>query len=232
MKSTQILPEDTVIIWNAHPVNEYRKFFQQATGKKEIPTGNMDFQSWLFSQAGKTLAEALEEYLHPSGHESMEDFLTERRFNLLSASKKAFMIAFDKAISDFGYDFGGAIISGNVFSPMVIIYGKSNTKSRTCAARIYIKDTGILLRMLFQKVDTHRAYIENTPPHIKEAFSGQTGLCTFCWDKCPSRPAAYTLDGQQIRKCHHHTFYFDAPSVEKLSDYMGLFAEFYPVKKT
>ena len=229
-KGKQVLTGDTLIIWNLHPVNEYRKFFLQATGEKEIAPGGMIFQNWLFSQAGKTLAEALEEYLHPSEHENIAAFLTERRFDLISESEKEFIVAFDKEMNNFGYDFGGAIISGNVFSPMVIIYGKSNTKSRPCAARIYIRDTGILLRMFFQKVDSHRQYIENAPPHIKEAFSNQNGLCTRCWENCPSRPAVYTVDGQQIQKCHHHTFYFENPSLEKLSDYISLFNEFYPSK--
>ena len=230
-KGKQILPEDTVILWNKHPVNEYRKFFQQATGEKEISPGDINFQNWLFSQAGKTLAEALEEYLQPSGHENVADFLTERRFDSISAPEKDFIVAFDKAITNFGYDFGGAIISGNIFSPMVIIYGKTNTKSRNCAARIYINDSGIVLRMFFQKVDLHRQYIENAAPHIKEAFSSKNGRCTFCWQNCTSRPKPYTVDGEEIQKCHHHTFYFDNPSVKKLPDYMDLFAEFYPVKK-
>ena len=225
----KILSEDTLIIWNKHPVNEYRKFFQQATGEKEIMGSN--FQVWLFSQAGKTLAEALEEYLHPSGHETVADFLTERRFESISDADKEFIIAFDKAIGGFGYDFGNAIISGNVFSPMVIIYGKSNTKNRPCAARIYIHDNGIVLRIFLQKVDSHRQYIENAPQHIKDVFLSQDGLCTRCWDNCKTRPSPYTIDGQQIQKCHHHTFYFNNPSVEKLPDYMSLFAEFYPIRR-
>ena len=230
-KIENILSKDTIILWNKHPVNEYRKFFQRMTGEEKIECGNMDFQTWLFSQAGKTLDEALEEYLNPSGQKDMESFLAERRFNLISAPEKEFIIAFDKAIKIFGYDFGDAIISGNVWSPMVIIYGKTDTKSRPCAARIYIKETGILFRMFLRKVDAHRKYIENAPSHIKESFMKKTRLCTFCWDKCPSRPAAYTIDGNKIQQCQHGAFYFDNPSVEKLPDYVNLFAEFYPVKK-
>ena len=230
-KNKIVLPDDTLIIWNKHPVGEYRKFFQQATGNDKLETGSMDFQSWLFSQAGKTLAEALEEYLHPSAHESIEQFLTERRFDIISEPDKDFIIAFDKVISEFGYDFGGCVTSGNVWSPMVIIYGKTGTKSRPCAARVYIKDDGIIFRLYLNKVDSHRQYIENAPAHIKEAFSSQTGLCTSCWDKCPSRPAPYTIDGIQIQKCQHHRFYFTAPTIEKMPDYIGLLKEFYASKK-
>lgn len=229
-KNAKILPEDTLVIWNKHPVGEYRKFFTQMTGNEILPS--MHFQNWLFSQAGKTLNEALEEYLHPSESKNMEEMLSERRFHVISEQDKCFIIAFDKAISDFGYDFGGVIGSGNVFSPLLIIYGKTGTKSRPCAARIYIHDTGIEFRLFLNKVDTHRQYIENSPEHIKSAFLAEKGICTHCWEKCPSRPAIYTIDGQSVQKCHHHTFYFDAPSVEKLPEYMGLFAEFYPKKKS
>lgn len=228
-KNKTILPDNTLIIWNEHPVSEYRQFFAEKTGE-EKPKGN-NFQVWLFSQAGKTLSEALEEYLHPSNPKTMEEMLSERRFNTLSTSEKAFIVAFDKAMNSLGYDFGGEVISGNVFSPMVIIYGKTGTKSRPCAARIYIKDSGIAFRLFFNKVDKHRQYIENAAPHIKEAFLGENGRCTFCWDNCPSRPAAYTVDGQTILKCHHHTFYFDAPSMSRLPDYMGLLREFYQARK-
>lgn len=226
--NVKILPDDTLIIWNKHPVGEYRKFFIQTTGMEISPSIN--FQNWLFSQAGKTLAEALEEYRHPSGHEQIKDFLQERRFNAISKPEKDFIIAFDRAIADFGYDFGNMIGSGNVFSPMVIIYGKTGTKSRPCAARIYINENGIALRLFLNKISAHTKYIENASAHIKEAFS-EKGLCTFCWDKCPSRPAPYTIDGRTVQKCQHHTFYFDSPSVDRLPDYMGLFAEFYPKKK-
>lgn len=229
-KNAKILPEDTLIIWNKFPVGEYRSFFQHATGSETFSPG-MDFQNWLFSQAGKTLAEALAEHLHPSGHESVEDFLTERRFDGLCGPDKAFIVAFDKAIHDFGYDFGGAIGSGNVFSPMVIVYGKTGTKSRPCAARIYIRDTGIVFRLFLSKVDAHRQAVESAPAHIKQAFTGEKGACTLCWDKCPSRPAPYTIDGKTHQKCQHHAFYFDAPSVERLPDYMALFGEFYSKKK-
>ena len=41
----------------------------------------------------------------------------------------------------------------------------------------------------------------------------------------------YLYDGNLMRKCNHSTFYFNMPTVEKLSDYIGLFAEFYPKKK-
>jgi len=229
-KIKKILPEDTLIVWNQHPVGEYRKFFQYATGQEKINPG-MDFQTWLFNQANKTLAEALEEYLNPSEPKNMDEILSERRFNIISEPDKAFILAFDKAMNEFGYDYGGVIRSGNVFSPLLIVYGKTDTKSRPCPARIYINDNGIRFRLFLNKVDAHRQYIENAPAHIKNAFTSDSGRCTLCWDKCPSRPAAYTIDGKTVQKCQHHTFYFDTPSMEKLPDYINLLSEFYPGKK-
>jgi hypothetical protein len=41
----------------------------------------------------------------------------------------------------------------------------------------------------------------------------------------------YTIDGQEMQKCNHATFYFDMPTVDQLPDYMGLLEQFYPVKK-
>ena len=234
-KNKKILPKDTLIVWNKFPVGEYRNFFQETTGK-EIKPGdkirpNMDFQNWLFSQSGKTLEDALEEYLNPSEPKNMEEILSERRFNVLSESNKMFIVAFDKAINDLGYDYGGIIGTGNVWSTMMIVYGKTNTKSRPCAARIYIKEDGIIFRLYLNKVDMHRQYIENASEHIKSAFTTENGRCTFCWEKCPSRPKAYTIDGEVIQKCQHHTFYFDSPSIDRIPDYMNLLSEFYSKKK-
>jgi len=41
----------------------------------------------------------------------------------------------------------------------------------------------------------------------------------------------YTIDGKQMEKCSGVVFEFYNPTMEKLGDYMGLLAEFYPAKK-
>jgi hypothetical protein len=229
-KTNKLLAEDTVIIWGKVPVGECRKFFQQATGKEEIVTVCKDFQTWLFTQTGKTLKEALEELNNPSGSKSMEELMSERRFNIVKEQDKAFIIAFDKAINELGYDFGGFIGSGSAWSPLMIVYGKTGTKSRPCAARIYIKDDGIVLRLFLNKVDTHRQYIETAPAYIKEAFVFTGGDCKSCNTACaPGKK--YTIDGNVMQKCNHNTFYFNVPKIEKLPDYMDLLSKFYPVKK-
>lgn len=208
-KKKELLPEDTVIIWNKHPVGEYRKFFQQATGKKEIVTVCKDFQTWLFTQTGKTLKEALEEYYHPSEQKNMEQFLSERRFDIIKESDKVFIIAFDKAINELGYDFGGVIGSGNFYGPFMIIYGKTGTKSRSCAARIYIKDTGAVgLRLFLNNINDHRSYIENAPFYIKDVFTGEHGKCKHCKGKLCKFKKIYTIAGCEFEKCNGLVFEF------------------------
>ena len=105
-KKKELLSEDTIIVFGKIPVGEYRKFFIQSIGE-EIVAGaeDMNFQSWLFTQGGKTLKEATEEYFHPLGHKTMDEFLTERRFDTVSKQDKEFIMAFDKEINELGYDF-------------------------------------------------------------------------------------------------------------------------------
>jgi hypothetical protein len=233
-KTKKLLPEDTVIIINQYPVGEYRAFFQQATGMEKIVTVCKDFQTWLFTQAGKTLKEALEEYHHPTSKD-MEAFLLERRFNHLTDLDKTFLVAFDKAINRLGYDFGGVIGSGfSAGCPLMIVYGKTGVKSRPCAARIYINENGITLRLFLNKIEIHRSYIENAPALIKEVFTNDNESCNTCSfrdGKCKyNYTKTYTIDGRLINKCDAKAFIFFNPSVDKLPDYMGLLEEFYPVK--
>ena len=231
-KKKELLPEDTVIVINKFPIGEYRKFFQQATGHEKIMVGSMDFQPWLFTQAGKTLKEALDEYNHPSDPKNVEEILSERRFDIIKEPDKAFIMAFDKEINELGYDFGGVIGSGFAAGcALMIIYGKTGTKSRPCAARIFIGENGITLRLYLNKIDAHRQCIENAPAYIKDVFTGDSESCTGCGfigGKCKYKyTKTYTVDGRLINKCDAKAFIFSNPSVEKLSDYMSLLAEFY-----
>ena len=234
----KILPEDTLIIWNKHPEGEYRKFFQHATSNDEIVTVCKDFRTWLRTQAGRTLKEALEELNHPSSFKGIEEVLSERRFDIISEHDKAFIVAFDKAINQLGYDCGNIVGSGyGVYGLYMIIYGKTSVKSRPCAARIYINADGeVILRLYFSKIDAHSRYIENAPTYIKDVFTGKHGNCTGCGlrdGKCKhnGNKKTYTIDGQLFNKCGAQMFNFHSPSVEKLPDYMGLLEEFYPAKK-
>ena len=190
------------------------------------------------AQAGKTLKEAVEEwrlqveeYTGQLKPESMQEMLKQRRFRIISDAGKAFILAFDKEMADMGYDFGGIIGYGYGWGLFMIIYGKTGTKSRPVAARIFIQADGeIQLRLFLNKVDKQREYIENAPAHIKEAFVFTGGDCTSCSTMCaPGK--VYTIDGQQMQKCNHNVFYFYDPTLEKLSGYMELLSKFYPKKK-
>jgi len=222
--SKKLLSEDTVIIWNAHPLSKYRDFFMQALGGEVLNTVG-DFQKWLYlNHTGKTLKEVLEEHSRNYEAKSMEELMSERRFEIVSEPDKAFLTAFDEAMIALGYDCENRIGS-------MIIYGKTGTKSRPCPARIYIQLDGIVLRLFLNNVDKHRDFIESAPAHIKDAFHFKGGDCKSCNTACaPGK--MYTIDGKLMRKCNHATFYFAKPSLEKLPDYMMLLSKFYPPKKT
>jgi len=223
-----LLPEETVIIWNANPVGEYRNFLYNAMGKEFIDS-NGDFQKWLLPHYGKTLKELVNDIQNNYEAENLAELLTERRFEIVSENDKAFIIAFDKAINELGYDCENTIGSGYSWSPLMIIYGKAGTKSRPCAARIYINNEGISLRLFFTNINKHRVYIENAPEHIKAIFYG--GHDCPCRPDCPHKgQKVYTIDDKNYQKCCHADFRVAMPKIEELPDYMGLLAEFYPIK--
>ena len=234
--SKKLLSEDTVIRSivgnpNGVPVGEYRKFLYEAIGKHFVDSmGHTGFQNWLFSQTGKTLKEVVDEHTYNYKANTMEVLLSERRFDIVSEHSKSFILAFDKAMNERGYDCENMVSSGLVWGMYMIIYGKTDTKSRPCAARIYIQADGtVSLRFFLTKVDKHMQYIEAAPEHIKQGFNFTGGDCTLCNMNC-TQGKVYTIDGHAMAKCSHNTFFFNAPSVEKLPDYMRLFAEFYPTK--
>ncbi len=78
----------------------------------------------------------------------MKNILTEERFSCVSDSDKAFIVAFNDAVTELGYDFGGNI------------------------------GGGIALRLYFSDIDTHGEFIEKAPPHINNVFAGKGGDCT------------------------------------------------------
>jgi len=225
----KILPPDTVIIWNANPIGEYRDFLYQAIGKELIDSKG-DFQKWLLPHYGKTLEELVSDMQNNYEAENLTELLSERRFDIVSKDDKAFIITFDKAINELGYDCENTIGSGYSWSPLMIFYGKTGTKSRPCIARIYIHNDSISLRLFFTNINKCRTYIENAPEHIKAIFYG--GHDCPCRPDCPHKgQKAYTIDNKNYLKCCHADFRIAAPKTDKLSDYMGLLSAFYPVKK-
>ncbi len=164
----------------------------------------------------------------------MDALLNESRFDFLSPSDKAFILAFNTEMAHLGYDFGGKIGSGYCWGKYMVIYTKMGVKSKTAYARIYIRDTDIILRLFLNDIDKHRPFIENAPAHIKEVFTGDFAACKHDRDdgdgKCQFRKT-YTIDNRFIEKCNGLTFEFHQPSVDALSDYIALFVEFFPQKK-
>lgn len=68
------LHENTVIeIGKSIPIREFRKFFEETTGKE---ISGWEFYSWLNTQTGKTLKEATEDYCSVAERKTMEDLLS------------------------------------------------------------------------------------------------------------------------------------------------------------
>jgi len=164
----------------------------------------------------------------------MNDFLEEDQFNFISKNDKEFILAFTEEMTRLGYNFGDKIGDGFCWGKYMIIFRKSGVKSKNVFARIYIRDSSIVLRLFLNSIDRHREYIENAPFHIKDVFVGNYGNCHRCHnDKggaCQFRKT-YSLDDRIIEKCNGSTFEFHDPSNHKIPDYIGLFTEFYPKKK-
>ncbi|HEU0292507.1 MAG TPA: hypothetical protein VFR47_07210 [Anaerolineales bacterium] len=164
----------------------------------------------------------------------MKDILQEERFDFISKKDKSFVLAFNDEMAKLGYGFGGKIGSGYCWGKYMIIYTKTSVKSKKVFARIYLRDESIVLRLFLNEIDKHREYVENAPAHIKAVFVGDFGGCKHCHNErdglCRFRKT-YTLDNRLIEKCNGSTFEFQDPSLRRISDYMTLFTEFYPIRK-
>jgi len=228
--SKSTITEDTVIeVGKSVSLTKYIEFFEKATGK-ELPS--CEFQCWLKTQIGKTIKEAIPTYCMATERKEMKELMSEERFNIISKADKTFIISFDEEIRKLGYDSGGGIGEGYVWAKYMIVYSKTGAKNKKVIARFYIAENKIVLRLFFNDVDKHKTYIENVPDHIKDVFTNNHGNCSCNPQKenCRMRKT-YTIDDKQIEKCSGVVFEFWNPTVEKLTDYVKLLAEFYPVKK-
>jgi hypothetical protein len=164
----------------------------------------------------------------------MIDLLDEERFDFIPEAEKGFIRAFNAEMNRLGYGFGSTIGSGYCWGRYMLIYRRVGVKSERVFARLYIRDTDILLRLFLNDIDRHRSYIESAPAHIQNVFVGPNGDCQHCHnDKggtCRFRKS-YTLHDRSIEKCNGLVFEFPEPDMRKLSDYLALFSEFYPDKK-
>jgi hypothetical protein len=134
---------------------------------------------------------------------------------------------------NFDYESGGTIVNGYCWGKYMIIYSKIGIKSKKVAARVYMRDKGMVLRLFLNQIDKHREYIESAPVYIREPFINEQGKCKHCKNErdgnCKFRKS-YTLENRFIEKCNGSTFEFDKPDMVKLPGYQALLAEFYPVK--
>ena len=226
------LTEDTVIGSRKISAAEFRKFFKKMLGDdyEKIPIVRGVIKTSM-NHKGKTLKEIIAECNDLSGSKNLEEILSENRFKIISASDREFIIDFDKVITERGYDFGGAIVGNKDL--MAIVYGKTGTKTRTRPACFHIDNDGtVCLKLYLHKVADHQRYIENTPTHIKEIFTNDTGKCNGCNfrnGKCKYNcTKTYTVDGRLYRKCYFHVADL---ATDNVSGYMELLAEFYPMKK-
>lgn len=162
--------------------------------------------------------------------------LSEPRFDFISTPNKTFIQAFDDEMTRLGYTFGDKIGSGYCWGKYMLIYRKSGVKSEQVYARIYLRDESIVLRLFLNDIDKHRAFIEHAPAYIKEVFTGDQATCQHDHNEdadgnCRFRKS-YTIDGRFIEKCNGITFEFHQPSLDKLPDYLALFTEFFPIRKS
>lgn len=229
MAKLPLTADSVLVIGKSIPLGHYHAFFREATGM-DLP--GSEFLPWIHAQEGKTLGELIESYAAAAERKSMDRLLVEPRFDFLSADDKSFILAFDGEMRALGYDCGGGIGDGSCWGRYMIIYSKVGVKSKSVAARIYIHDDGITLRLFLNGIDKHISYIEAAPSHIKRAFEHGDGDCS-CSPKpetCKFRKS-YTLEGKRIDKCNGKVFSFPAPKIELLGDYVALLHEFYPKKK-
>jgi len=160
----------------------------------------------------------------------ISDILNQDRFNIVSDADKQFIIALHSEMQANGYDFGGDITWGACWGKYQVIWSKVGVKSKQVAARIYIRDDQIVLRLFFTKIDKHREYIENAEDYIKQAFMKGYGDCGHCKSECNGRKV-YVIDGETVEKCSGWVYEFYNPTIDKLSGYVNLFKEFYDKKK-
>lgn len=161
----------------------------------------------------------------------IENHMAEKEFNFIQDRDKTFIVELTKALEKMGYTYGDEIGSGYCWGKYMLIFRKANVKSKNVVARIYIKEDSIVLRLFFNNVTKHAAYISSSPEHIQSAFTGDYGTCKHCkGENCKFRKD-YEIDGVKYEKCNGTTFEFHNPKIENIDDYLALFEEFYHISK-
>lgn len=158
----------------------------------------------------------------------MPKLLEDPSYSYISDCDRSFICAFDEVMQKYGYSAGNTIADGICWGRNMLIYRKIGVKSSSVAARIYMRDNGLCLRLFLNDVSRHGDYINSAPDFIKSVFTGEYGRCKRCkGDACKFRKD-YEIDGVHYEKCNSMTFEFHEPTIEKLPEYMKLLAEFFP----
>lgn len=165
----------------------------------------------------------------------MKDLLKTSEFDFVGEKDKAFIVEFDCKMEKLGYTCNKTIGEGYCWGKHMIIYTKSGVKSKKSYARIYMRESDIILRMYFSNVNKHAQAIEQAPQFIKDGFTGDYGRCHHCKNKkddgsCSHRKV-YTIDKREYELCDGFAFWFFEPTQERLEDYFNLFLTFYPERK-
>ena len=163
-----------------------------------------------------------------------KQLLEESRFDYVNTDDKVFIVAFDAAMLDRGWGLeSNGHFKGYMWGRHMLIYYELGMKAKKVPARFYLRDNGIVLRMYFNGIDKHRAYMENSPSHIKDVFTGTHGNCGHCnssHDGSCKHRKTYTIDDNVYEKCDGAVFEFCQPTMQKLPDYLALLDEFYKKK--
>ena len=168
----------------------------------------------------------------------MKDLLSDPKYDFIVPDEKAFVIAFDQAMAQSGYESNG-IQPYVCLGRYKIEYCKAGLKTKRYVARFYFRDSGLVFRLYFSNIDKHREHIENAPEFIRAPFTNDVGRCKQC-DKnggCIGKKGqcsfkkSYTIGGSLYEKCAGENYYFDNLDLSSVPQYMELLNRFYPSKK-
>lgn len=165
----------------------------------------------------------------------MQDVLREEAYSYVRSLDKEFIVAFDAEMNRLGYTCNRTIGDGFCWGRNMIVYTKAGVKSKKSYARLYLRENDLVLRMYFSNVDKQRAAIEQAPDYVQQAFTGDYGVCGHCHnskeDGSCSHRKRYTLHDQPYEFCDGFAFWFFAPDLTRIPEYIKLFLAFYPEKK-
>ena len=153
-------------------------------------------------------------------------------YDFIPESSKCFILTFDEAIREIGYDSNG-LERGYCWGKHMIVYSKGGERGKKVAARIYIRENAIVLRLFLTNIDKHKNYIEAAPDFIQDPFLNAHGECHHCPDRkepCKFRKT-YSICNRVMEKCNGFTFEFQEPNMDRFPSYMALLKEFYPLRK-